>query len=436
MSHRRQLLRSVQPVGSVAELRKFPVQTINLLLQQYHLPHDGRKHDKIDRLATAMFPPTSASVASSQASQALGTPGRHPATRPHQPTQDLVDVDVLRSIVTDAISPLQRSLEDLESRVQSLSHGSHAGDRTGSGSHSRKRPATDQSPGHSKRRKGAPEPSLNSASDDEDDLDDASIRETRTTSPRRSPRRHPAQQSSVSLGSLTGAISQPPKRKIVTGEFVDLEELYAELLPWALDGQSASTRKVVRSKSPRLPITEFSSWSIAFTAYASELLSAHPSRGSELFQYMVLIAGANKDFKPSAWLKYDLNFRRRAAAVPSLRWDCADPHLWSLSFTGPDVCLTQTVTCFRCGAAGHVSTKCNFRRPSGTQGTSSSTTDSGSSARKSKPPRYVNPDEPCFRYNKDICNKPAESCPCKHCCSNSGCGGPHPVTTCPHQRAN
>ena len=119
MSHRRQFLRSVKPVGSVAEFRKLPVQTINLLLQQYHLPHDGRKHDKIDRLATAMFPPTSASVASSQARQALATSGRHPATRPHQSTQDLVDVDVLRSIVTDAISPLQRSFEDLESRVQS-----------------------------------------------------------------------------------------------------------------------------------------------------------------------------------------------------------------------------------------------------------------------------------------------------------------------------
>ena len=182
MSYRRQLLRSVQPVGSVAELRKLPVQTINRLLQQYHLPNDGRKHDKIGRLATAMFPPTSAPVARSQASQSLATPVRHPATRPHQSTQDLVDVEVLCSIVTDAISPLQRSLEDLESRVQSLSHGSHAGDRTGFGSHSRKRRATVQSPGHSKRRKGtAPEPSLSSASDDEDDLDDASIRETATT---------------------------------------------------------------------------------------------------------------------------------------------------------------------------------------------------------------------------------------------------------------
>ena len=357
MSHRRQLLRSVQLFGSVADLRKLPVQAINFLLQQYHLPNNGRKHDKIDRLATAMFPPTSASVTSSQASQALATPSRHPATRPHQSTQDLVDVDVLRSIVTDAISPLQRSIEDLESRVQSLSRGSHFGDRTGSGSHSRKRPATDQSPGHGKRHKGtAPELSLSSASDNENHLDDASIRETPTTSLRRSPRRHPARQSSVSLGYLTGAISQPAKRKIVTGEFVDLEEHYAELLPWALDGQGASTRKVVRSKSPRLPITEFSSCSSALTTYASELLAAHPSRVSELIQYMGLIAGANKDFKPSAWLKYvglrPCHLCDGTVLIPT------SGH----SFTGPDVCLTQTVTCFRCGAAGHVSTKCNFLR--------------------------------------------------------------------------
>ena len=233
--------------------------------------------------------------------------------------------------------------------------------------------------------------------------------------------------------ALSQAQSQPTKRKIVTGEFVDLEELYAELLPWALDGQGASTRKVVRSKSPRLPVTEFSSLSITFTAYASELLSAHPSRGSELFQYMGLIAGANKDFNPSAWLKYDLNFHRRAAAVPSLRWDCADPHLRSLSFTGPHVCLTQTVTCFRCGAAGHVSTKCNFRRPSRAPRPQLPT--------EAHPPgrvshQDVNPEEPCFRYNKGICNKLAESCTYKHCCSNSDCGVPHPVTACPRQSAN
>ena len=48
------------------------------------------------------------------------------------------------------------------------------------------------------------------------------------------------------------------------------------------------------------------SWLIA--AYAAQLVSAHPSRGAELFQHTGLIAGANKDFKSSAWLKYNLAF--------------------------------------------------------------------------------------------------------------------------------
>ena len=56
-----------------------------------------------------------------------------------------------------------------------------------------------------------------------------------------------------------------------------------------------------------------------------------------MFQYMGLITSTDKNFKVSDWLKYDVNFPLRATTVPSLQWKCGDRHLWSPSFTGPDV---------------------------------------------------------------------------------------------------
>ena len=68
--------------------------------------------------------------------------------------------------------------------------------------------------------------------------------------------------------------------------------------------------------------------------------------------------GCEQGFQ-SAWLKFDLAFRHRAAANHYLRWDVADPYLWSLCFTGP-VDLALIVTCFRCGSSGHIAMQCNF----------------------------------------------------------------------------
>ena len=92
------------------------------------------------------------------------------------------------------------------------------------------------------------------------------------------------------------------------------------------------------------------SWLIA--AYTAQLVSAHPSRGAELFQHTGLIAGANKDFKPSAWLKYNLAFCRCAAADHYLQSDFAGTYLWLLCFT--DVNLARNVICYHCGPSGHI----------------------------------------------------------------------------------
>ena len=140
---------------------------------------------------------------------------------------------------------------------------------------------------------------------------------------------------------------------------------------------------------------------------------------------MDLIAGTNKDFKPSACLKYDLAARHRAAADHYLRWDLADPHLWSLCFTGPARMLTlRTVTCFRCRSSELIATQCNFRRF--TDAAANPLQPTILAAKKITFTKAGNSREPCHRFNKGVYDKSAESCKYKHCCSNNNCGRPHP----------
>ena len=193
------------------------------------------------------------------------------------------------------------------------------------------------------------DPPISSASDDDDEPDiDYDQEKPAMGLPRHSPHKR-REAVSDSVGSLASAVSQAIKEKIPAGEYVDFEKLLAG--PWAHDGQAS---KGSQSKLLKLPISNYGSWSIAF---AAQLVSAHLSKGAELFQYMGLIAGVNKNFKPSAWLKYDLAFRRRAAAELYLQWDLADPNIWSLCFTGPDVNLARTVTCFHHGLSRYIATQ-------------------------------------------------------------------------------
>ena len=85
------------------------------------------------------------------------------------------------------------------------------------------------------------------------------------------------------------------------------------------------------SKRPR--ITTIDKWLDAFAIFFSALVSAHPSRASDLIAYQQLIRDAARKFPGMAWYMYDVEFRRRASHNLSLKWGERDVvnHLQALA---------------------------------------------------------------------------------------------------------
>ena len=199
----------------------------------------------------------------------------------------------------------------------------------------------------------------------------------------RSPHRHGKERASRS-SSATGSSSRRPRRscsfdssnpsagwmlskkikkKIFAGDYVDFDTILTEVaskrsrVPVSEKSSDARARKRV--------VRDIGSWLQAWSAFAATLLETDPSRGHELLGYQAIIAQANADYQPSAWLQYDSSFRLLASRHQSLRWDAIHNHLWAQCFTGRAV---STVTCFSCGRPGHIASDCkssnnSFRAP-------------------------------------------------------------------------
>ena len=77
-----------------------------------------------------------------------------------------------------------------------------------------------------------------------------------------------------------------------------------------------------KKKKKKVPIESFQDWALAYTAWASTIVAATPSKGLELLQYLGIIGRLAWDNPPPVWLHYDKQFRQMAAAVPhSTKWD-------------------------------------------------------------------------------------------------------------------
>ena len=136
----------------------------------------------------------------------------------------------------------------------------------------------------------------------------------------------------------TGPVPRGIAERIERGEFVDFDDL----LPGVLAVTSRSGLEViasddstlsVRTSDPRRRrrVVDFVSWTEAWTAYASVILSAAPHRCHELLGYQAIMANAAQQFYPEGWLEYDRRFRGAAASDPTRQWDVMDPTIWQLT---------------------------------------------------------------------------------------------------------
>ena len=200
---------------------------------------------------------------------------------------------------------------------------------------------------------------------------------------------------------------------------------FDELLPGVLASGPRSGIEVmsdehglsVRQSEPRRKrrVTDFVTWTEAWTAYASVVLSAAPHRCHELLGYQALIANAAQQFFPDGWLEYDRRFRAAAANEPSRRWDILEPTTWQLTVTNK-----SRPTCASCHTT-HSSFKCPFRD---LRQDSSSSSFRGSRYDTSRSASGPSQRQICRNYNQLRCS--SSSCPRVHACLI--CGQKHPST--------
>ncbi|XP_048747863.2 uncharacterized protein LOC125660061 [Ostrea edulis] len=125
------------------------------------------------------------------------------------------------------------------------------------------------------------------------------------------------------------------KHKIVNGEYINLGLLVenSEGLDPNDDTKYFSMKEgslTLVSKSKAKVITDIQFWTDAFLIYASIYASAHPENRAQLFKYIHTIRLGASRVKTLGWRNYDVQFRLKKEANPSLSFAVVDQELWLL----------------------------------------------------------------------------------------------------------
>lgn len=172
--------------------------------------------------------------------------------------------------------------------------------------------------------------------------------------------------------SIAAHVPQKTRQLILRGEFVEFDSLLPEnscLNESELPGVSISFEgKQVNIPTParkkKTHIDSIDRWLSAFAVFCTIFLTSFPHRAVEMFAYQEIIRSAYRKFAGFAWLSYDIDFRRKAAAHHSLNWGERDIQLYLLKFTGQ-----AKSSCTICGSGDHFSHGCSLSalRPNPTQ---------------------------------------------------------------------
>ena len=129
--------------------------------------------------------------------------------------------------------------------------------------------------------------------------------------------------------------------KIITGKFVNLEDLLAENIttdepePELLfDGRVVLTHT---AKKPKRKILDIISWLEAFSIYCLIVGSYFPHRWNDLTKYKLLIMRTFRQFGGQGWISYDREFREHAAAEMLTDWSKMNVQLYNFYTAGAPV---------------------------------------------------------------------------------------------------
>ncbi|XP_077783388.1 uncharacterized protein LOC144327498 [Podarcis muralis] len=113
------------------------------------------------------------------------------------------------------------------------------------------------------------------------------------------------------------------RSRILNGRYVDM----FKLAPPSEDQEKGNFSKK-RSGAPSIDRT-FEHWLDCFQVFAGVVVAAYPRRSLHLLVYLSIVRSAFTKAGEKAAIKYDENFRRRAAKIPSARWDRKDLDVWT-----------------------------------------------------------------------------------------------------------
>ena len=102
----------------------------------------------------------------------------------------------------------------------------------------------------------------------------------------------------------------------------------AELLPDTWPNENTSPEQghpYHRTCCP--PVTEIIQWLECFGRLASMLRMKHPNKVGEFSAYQLSILRAARNFKGTAWVAYELQYRRKALARRDLNWSVCNAQL-------------------------------------------------------------------------------------------------------------
>ena len=186
-------------------------------------------------------------------------------------------------------------------------------------------------------------------------------------------------------------------------------------------------------KKPRC-VTDIFSWLQCFGTYVSVLGPVYPSAIPEMMAYMNLIVRCSQDYEGLAWVRYDMAFRRQAAASGNKRWSEVNSTLYAICFTGKsqdhlrcELCMAKSHRTGECLLQGHDETELTPRqnqwqyRPPPAQ---------GGPVRVPMWRQLPPSGEICKLWNENRCRHPR----CRHTHVCMQCGGNHPRVMCGMRR--
>ena len=134
------------------------------------------------------------------------------------------------------------------------------------------------------------------------------------------------------------AIPDRVRGSIHRGEFIELDMVLQANLQAGRAPPEVTTGPDGRSHR-RAAINDFTSCSEAWSVCVAVLIAYFPHLVPRLFHHQHFLALKSRAFHPSAWLRYDTDFRLKLAANGSWHFDTVDTELWATCFAADGLAM-------------------------------------------------------------------------------------------------